>query len=876
MSDSRYGRRDFLRLTAQAGGILGLGDTTLASAGRQPITAEANCSQGISSESGHSFNGIYRGAALDQIAFPLGGIGAGTICLEGTGSLSKFSLRHQPDLVTEHRTFAAVSVRGWSDGTRVLEGPVPSWKLRPQFPGQWGAPPNSCWGLPRFRDVEFEARFPFAIVRLLDTHMPLNVELTGWSPFSPGDADNASLPVAALEYRFSNTSDVPLEAVFSFNSENFMALPQDLLKPDPTPSDRVRSLPGGFIFSQPADKGALWNEGHFAAWVDEPGTKVNHVWFRGYPSDQTQILWNDLVLASCDERAPDPVTASPGASLFVPFALAPGEQRTLVLRLAWYVPRSNLYQPTYALKRGQIDNLTNSAGTYRPWYAARFASINDVSCYWQDGYQRLREAAAQFSRTFYESSLPPEVLEAVAANLTILKSPTVLRQTDGKLWGWEGCYEEIGSCYGSSTHVWNYAQAIAHLFPDLERSLRETELGPNLGSDGFQAIRAALPIRPVGDTKEDGFPAAADGQLGGVIKVYRDWRISGDTAWLRRLWPKVRLSLDYCIRTWDPMGRGWIEEPHLNTYDVELWGADSLCTSLYLGALRTAVLMGDALGEETREYSKLLAKGRHRMEHELYNGEYFYQRPEWKTLRASFPPGEESQLWGAFSQYPAMLQLAEREGPPYQYGQGCLADGVLGAWLCLASGDLEVIAKDKVESHLMSVYRHNFKRRLMDCPDQLRSFFGCGEEAGLLVCSWPRGGRPPLPFVYADEVWTGIEYQVASHLIMLGRIDEGLHLVRSCRERYDGRVRNPFAEVEAGHWYARAMSSYALLQAFSGARYDAVDRILYLNPRMKGDFQCFLSAATGFGMVGVKNGQPFLTVVAGEIPYREIRYKAFV
>ena len=126
--------------------------------------------------------------------------------------------------------------------------------------------------------------------------------------------------------------------------------------------------------------------------------------------------------------------------------------------------------------------------------------------------------------------------------------------------------------------------------------------------------------------------------------------------------------------------------------------------------------------------------------------------------------------------------------------------------------------------------------------------------------------------IYGDEVWTGIEYQVASHLIALGKISEGLEIVRACRRRYDGRVRNPFDELEAGHWYARSMSSFALLQAFSGARFDAVEKILYLKPAIKGDVRCFLSTATGFGTVGVKDGKPFVEVVSGQIPYRQIKY----
>jgi hypothetical protein len=178
----------------------------------------------------------------------------------------------------------------------------------------------------------------------------------------------------------------------------------------------------------------------------------------------------------------------------------------------------------------------------------------------------------------------------------------------------------------------------------------------------------------------------------------------------------------------------------------------------------------------------------------------------------------------------------------------------------------------KVESHLMAVHRYNLKKDFSQHANTRRPYFACGDESGLLCCSWPRGGRPSLAMIYSDEVWTGVEYQVASHLIALGKADEGLEIVQACRRRYDGCVRNPFDEIEAGHWYARAMSSYALLQAFSGARFDAVEKILYLKPAIKGDFRSFLSTATGFGTVGVKNGKPFVEVVSGRIPYREIKY----
>ena len=161
------------------------------------------------------------------------------------------------------------------------------------------------------------------------------------------------------------------------------------------------------------------------------------------------------------------------------------------------------------------------------------------------------------------------------------------------------------------------------------------------------------------------------------MKVHREWRISGDTEWLRRLWPKVKASLDYCIETWDPGHKGWLEEPHHNTYDIEFWGPDGMCTSFYLGALQAAVLMGQALGDDVAAYyAALLEKGLRRMEKELFDGEYFIQKIEWKNLRAKNPLEVKSMVGQPTRPKPA--RLLEKEGPKYQYGTGCLSDGVLG------------------------------------------------------------------------------------------------------------------------------------------------------------------------------------------------------
>jgi len=125
--------------------------------------------------------------------------------------------------------------------------------------------------------------------------------------------------------------------------------------------------------------------------------------------------------------------------------------------------------------------------------------------------------------------------------------------------------------------------------------------------------------------------------------------------------------------------------------------------------------------------------------------------------------------------------------------------------------------------------------------------------------------------LYREEVWTGIEYQVASHCIAEGLVKEGLSIVAGARSRYDGYTRNPFNEYECGNYYARAMSSYALLGALSGFRYSAVTKTLWLNPKLPArPFKTFFSTATGFGTITLDNKSLTIEIAEGELPVNKV------
>lgn len=967
-----------------------------------PSRTMAQNSRSFPAESGREFNGEYQKEYLDRVAFPIGGIGAGMFCLEGTGAISHVSLKNHPDVMNEPYAFAAIYVKG--SGAKVLEGQVPTWKLFGPVQSGLGRG-DKTYGLPRFEEAAFRARFPFATIDLKDKDLPLEVKIVGWSPFIPTDADNSSLPAGVLEYQFTNISDKNVETIFSYNAKNFI-----------DSQGNIQKVKNGFALkpAQDNDKNGL------AVYVDNDKAVVDYCWFRGGWFDSQTVVWDNIRHGKIADNQPVK-GVSPGASVYVPIELQPGETKTIQVNFCWYLPDSDLSigiarktgnafvgglskgtapaqqtvsgfigkqllnsfdhggdglmgiiqspefnigkrylkflvgggnqadctsvnlvvdgkivltavgnqseilneaiwdlkpfqgkkasikiidldaQPwghvladQFVLTNDQNEDLHNPSSsaivfedfegdgwgdwqildssveekqfvanvdeteaTYRPWYSERFKNLNDVIQYWNTNSSMLKDNSKLFSNAFYDSTLPAEVLEAVAANLTILKSPTVLRQWDGRFWAWEGCEDYRGSCHGSCTHVWNYAQALPHLFPSLERTLRETEFKVSQNAEGHQNFRSNMPI----STPPHNFHAAADGQLGGIMKVYREWRISGDTQWIKKLFPAVKKSLDYCIRTWDPLHKGYLEEPHHNTYDIEFWGPDGMCTSFYLGALTAFIEMGKELKQPVKEYAALLAKGKKYMENTLFDGEYFIQKIQWEGLQAPNPVNVMS-FGGSYSE--EALKLLKEEGPKYQYGTGCLSDGILGMWMASVCGLDEVLDNEKVKSHLLSVHKYNLRNNLIDHFNPQRPAYACGKEGGLLLCTWPKGGALSLPFVYSNEVWTGIEYQVASHLMMKGEVEKGLDIVRECRERYDGRVRNPFDEIECGHWYARAMASYGMLQGLTGVRYDAVDKTMYIDSKI-GDFKSFISTDTGFGTIEWKDGKPSLNVVYGTI-----------
>ena len=789
---------------------------------------------------------IYEGEQLREIAFPLGGLGTGCISLAGNGGLVDWEIFNRPNKgsVLPYSFFTIFAqAEGKAPVTRVIQSPP-----APPFSGQggggyrglgFGVGRENGAGFPHMRSAQFRGEFPFAEVTFEDPKLPVGVRLEAYSPFIPLNPDDSGIPIAVLRFHVRNDGPMPVDVSLVGNIFNpvgytgtgpFMGDHLGKNVNAYVDEDGVRGL---YLTSEKvaADAPAYGSMAMTTSWDD---VYCQTCWLRGHWYDAMHDFWDHFsTTGKLPERTYKPSYSgeSDVGSLGLRVRLEPGEEATLPFYITWHFPNFCKYW-------GGVESPSCCEGEHAIWknyYASQWDDALGVARYYVANEDRLYHETRLFHDTLFDSELPSYVLDALSSQASILHSPTVLRLEDGTFYGFEGCHCDSGCCEGSCTHVWNYAQTVAFLFPSLERSLREADYAYNMREDGHMCFRLQLPL----GSPLLGFHAAADGQMGGILKVYRDWRLCGDDDWLRGLWPKVKKSIAYAWKEWDPDKDGVMEGIQHNTYDIEFHGPNTMMGSFYLGALRAAEEMARHLGdsEAADEYHRVYEKGRARMEGELFNGEYYVQ---------SYDP---------------------EKAPKYQYGQGCLSDQLIGQWFAHIVGLGYLFDSEHVRSAIIAVFEHNWRRDFWEHANPQR-IYALNDEQGLLLCTWPRGERPALPFVYSDEVWCGIEYQVASHLIYEGYVDEGLSIVRGVRARHDGIRRNPWNEFECGSHYARSLASWSVLTALSGFSFDFPNKALGFEPRWHAeDWRSLWAAGSGWGTysqrLGALSGEIALSLAYG-------------
>ena len=783
---------------------------------------------------------------LERVALPLGGIGTGTVSLGGRGEIRDWEIMNVPGKGNSSITtgndapfFAIFTKQGEESRTRLLAGP-----LYPQEYLHYEGRPVNHHGLPRFEEASFDAAYPFGQVNLSDKSMPVRVRIKGFNPLIPGDSESSGLPLAVLSYEVTNTSGSTLEVAVCGAIRNFIGRDgQDYTlnwKGDRIPSGakgnkneyRESGQVRGIYFRtegvDPKDK--AW--GNFSLATDNP----DKVTFRTFTTDNS---WSNSMLNFWDDFSDDGLISNPQASirhtvgndqdpmgaLAVKAVLGPGETRNFNFFLTWNFPNRKAW----------------SKETVGNYYSTLYPDSWTSAAEFIPRIGNLERRTLSFVDALLTSSLPDVVKEAALFNLAVLRSQTVFRVEDGHMLGWEGVMDHYGSCAGSCTHVWNYEVATPFLFGDLARTMRDVEFRYAMNPDGAMDFRVNLPL----GSKPDPNQIAADGQMGCIMKLYREWQLSGDFEFLKEYWPACKSALGFAWKEkgWDGDQDGVMEGSQHNTMDVNYFGPNPQMGFWYMGALRAAEEMAKAMKD--KEFAKkcrvLFEKGSAWMDANLFNGEYYEHKITDPETFLFLPEGSDKT-------------------PPFQLGKGCLVDQLVGQYMAHICGLGYLGNKDHIRRTLESIMKYNFVSDVSGNFNNMRSYV-MGHEACLLMASWPKG-RLEVPFPYFPEAMTGFEYCAATGMLYEGMEADALKCIEAIRERFDGARRNPFDEPECGKHYARSMASWSAVIAMSGFNYSGVDKRFCIIDRPG---KWFWSNGSAWGTVTVSEGNARIEVTEGSL-----------
>ena len=847
-------RRRFLK---QAAGVVGAATqaSSWAAVAETPVpptsgsTPESRAKTPDGATSDIAYPRVFRGNSLKTISFPLGGVAAGSLGLGGRGQLRNWEIFNKPNKgFSPAYAFPAIWAQAGNDKpiARVLES-----RILPPYEGQDGLGSKNSPGLSRLEEATFTGEFPLAHIDFEDKRLPVHVELDAFSPFIPHDPDDSGLPVAILRYRVSNPGNTAAKVSIVFSIENPVESGADQGKR----ANEFQDGPGlpGLQMSNPGIATDHPKSGTFAlAAMPEPGIEVTR--WRGWPEGG---WWNSPLhfwdAFSAEGRlGPEPNAYNAVGAVCQQTTIAPGQSAHFTFLLAWHFPNRTPAWCGWSAPPGKENTIIGN------FYCTRFKDAWEAVAYTAANLPRLEAQTRLFAKTFRESDLPPVVKEAASANLSTLATTTCFRTADGDFHGFEGSDDNQGCCYGNCTHVWNYETSTAFLFPSFARALRKAALGFSEDDEG--AIRARQ-VLPDGITR-DGI-AATDGHMGQIMHAYLDWKLAGDTAWLKSLWPRIKkaIAFSWVAGGWDAHQSGVLDGVQNNTYDVAFYGPNPLCGIYYLGALRAGEQMANAAGDESaaKHYRVLFEKGSAWIDANLFNGEFYTQQIK------GFRPDQIN---------PTLLSGAggrDTEDPQYQVGKGCLIDQLMGQYLAHVMNLGNLVSEQNIQTTLKSIYKYNYKRSLDD-HDNVERTFALNDEKALLICDYGTAVRPHIPFPYFAEVMTGFEHSTAALMIFCGMVEKGLECVHNIRARYDGEKRNPWDEAECGHHYARAMAAWSSVIAVSGVSYDGGLGALVAVPRVPHrKFNSFWSTGTGWGKFSYQPSPDERTtfslhVLAGTLP----------
>ena len=535
----------------------------------------------------------------------------------------------------------------------------------------------------------------------------------------------------------------------------------------------------------------------------------------------------------------------PRAALSVKLQLAAHETKEIEFFLTWDFPNRKDWNDKVII------------GNY---YSTLYSDAWDVAEKILPQLPKLEAKTIDFVSLIAKSDYPPVMKESALFNSSTLRSQTAFRNKEGYFFGWEGVFAATGSCYGNCTHVWNYEHATPFLFGSLAMKMRNVEYQYGLNdSSGLMSFRVSLPF----NKNENWKIAAADGQMGTVMKVYREWQLSGDDEFLRTTWPGVKKALAFAwIKGgWDADQDGVMEGCQHNTMDIEYFGPNPEIEFWYLGALKAASRMAGYLKDQKFQQtcSALFEKGSEWTDQHLFNGEFYIQQ-----IR---PVADKNMIATGLI---AGMGATNLKDPDFQIGEGCLVDQLVGqnmAWIC---GLGYLADSTHIKKTLESIYKYNHVVSFGDHFNNMRSY-ALGDESGLMLTSYPDPSkRPAVPLSYGFEAWAGLEYTAATGMIYEGMTEDAVKIISDVRNRYDGYKRNPFNEEECGNHYARAMASWSAFIAWAHFNYSAVEKSFTITSK-PGNY--FWSNGYSWGNVTVGDHTVQIAVHSGKLEIKTIHLR---
>lgn len=759
---------------------------------------------------------VYRGAALGDCAMPVGGVGGGHVSICGDGAVRQwniFNVNSEGCVVPD--SFFAV----WAKA----DGKEPAARLLQQTP---------IGKLPAMQAAEFVGEYPIAEVRFQDDGLPVEVSLRAFSPFIPTNAKDSAIPCAIFEITVRNKTGANVQVSLLGTLQNAVGYPgQSTIT---GVFNKYYGANVNALISGPSMRGALLANPSLKTDSRQPGTMAIAALERGAivtPQwDNATALWQEFSrtgTAGSTAIGPSQDGRTWNAAVTVPMTLGPMQKKTVTYLWAWSFPNRRVYW------RGE-DRNTVVGNMYTNWFADAGKTVEYVAT----NYARLAGDTLKFKDTFYRTTLPYYMLDRISAQSSTLVSVVCMWLKDGTFAAFEGA----ACCPMNCTHVWNYEQQMAHLFPELDRNMRNVDFGVQQQDNGGVRHRTRIPLDAVRDSM-----VFADGQLGTILKAYREYRQSGDREWLNRHWPKIKRAMQYVLDDWDHDKDGVLVCWQWNTYDAAMIGPNTFIGTLYLCALRAceemAKVEGDA--EFAARMRSVFDTGSKRLDAVCWNGEYYQQIED----KAGADAAAAQHKW-LLDDWPTATGEEKHNLP---YGKGCHADQLLGQWWAYQLDLGYLLPKERVVSCLDAIMKHNWVENFAKVKQTPRAFAGEGDP-GLYNCTWPNGGKPKQEMLYSFEVWTGIEYEVAPLMIREGRFDEACRIVKAVSDRYNGRERhpihrNPWAEVECGNHYARAMSAWGILLAAQGYNYCGPQGHLEFNPVVSPENHAsFFTTADGWGL----------------------------